>query len=91
MPHLEDEEFSVIDWANVFEAFCRQENDLFSFLGQVHVKGRTLTEDERTRAFCDILADERWADLLCEGFPFPLVQSGTWEYAVVKPPPFSRQ
>ena len=43
----QDADLSVIDWTNVFETFCR---DLFSFLGHVHVEGRTLTEEERTQA-----------------------------------------
>ena len=29
---VEDDELSVIDWTNAFETFCRQEDDLFSFL-----------------------------------------------------------
>jgi hypothetical protein len=87
----QDDDLSVIDWTNVFEAFCRQEDDLFSFLGHVHVEGRTLTEEERTQAFCEILCDERWADWLNESFPFPMALSGSWEYAVVKPPTSLKQ
>jgi hypothetical protein len=86
-----DDDLSVLDWTNVFEAFCRQDDDLFSFLGQVRVEGRTLTEEERIQAFCDILVNEQWADLLNESFPYPLAVSGTWEYAVVKPPPSLKQ
>jgi hypothetical protein len=53
-----DDDLSVTDWTNVFETFCRQEDDLFSFPGHVHVEGRTLTEVERTQSFCEILFDE---------------------------------
>jgi hypothetical protein len=87
----QDDDLSIIDWTNVFEEFCRQENDLFSFLGQVHVEGRTLTEEERTQAFCEILCNEQWADSLTQSFPFPMAVSGTWEYAVVKPPALLRR
>jgi hypothetical protein len=75
----------VIDWQNVYEAFTRQRDDLFVFLGTVRVEGRLLTEEERIDGYCAIITTEDWADAW-DGRLFELATDGEWEYAVVKPP-----
>jgi hypothetical protein len=86
MPYMQDKDFSVIDWTNVFEVFCQQDDDLFSFLGRVHVEGSTLTEDERTQAFCDILSRQARGRFVIRGLSLFTRSQRVWEYAVVKPP-----
>jgi len=75
----------VVDWQNVFEAFTKQRDDLFVFLGKVRVEGRPLTEEERIDGYCAIITNEDWAEVW-DGRPFELARDGDWEYAVVKPP-----
>jgi hypothetical protein len=74
----------VIDWQNVYEAFTEQKDDLFVFLGKLHVEGRPLTEEERIDGYCAIITNEDWA-LAWVDRPFELATSGPWEYAVVQP------
>jgi hypothetical protein len=76
----------VIDWQNVYEAFTKQQADLFSFLGKIRVEGRSLTEEERIDGYCAIITNEDWAEAW-DGRPFEIATDGQWEYAVVKPPP----
>lgn len=74
----------VIDWKNIQDMFSRQEADLFSFLGQVRVEGRPLTDEERVDGFCAILGNEDWA----EGWnatSFEMATTGNWEFARVFP------
>jgi hypothetical protein len=75
----------VIDWQNVYEAFTKQREDLFVFLGKVRVEGRLLTEEERIDGYCAIITNEDWAEVW-DSRPFELATDGVWEYAVVKPP-----
>lgn len=75
----------VVDWQHVFEAFSKQRDDLFVFLGKVRVEGRLLTEEERIDGFCAILTNEEWAEVW-DGRPFELATNGEWEYAVVRSP-----
>lgn len=75
----------VIDWSDVFEAFMKQEKDLFTFLAAVKVEGRQLTEEERIDGYCAILGNEDWASTW-DSRPFPQAVSRGWEYAVVNPP-----
>ena len=75
----------VIDWQNVYEAFAKQREDLFVFLGKVRVEGRLLTEEERIDGYCAIITNEDWAETW-DSRPFELATDGVWEYAVVKPP-----
>ena len=74
----------VIDWQNVFENFGRQDDDLFVFLDEVRVDGRSLTEEERIVGFCAILTNEDWVEGLKE-CSFEMSRGDGWEYAVVKP------
>ncbi len=74
----------VIDWTNVYEAFARQSEDLFTFLGAVKVDGRWLSEEEQVDGYCAILSNEDWAGAL-DSHPFPMAVSQNWEYAVIKP------
>lgn len=74
-----------IDWQNVYEAFTKQQQDLFIFLGKLRVEGRPLTEEERIDGYCAIIANEDWADAW-DGQDFALATDGEWEYAVVNPP-----
>jgi hypothetical protein len=75
----------VIDWQNVYEAFAKQREDLFVFLGKVRVEGRLLTEEERIDGYCAIITNEDWAETW-DSRAFELATDGVWEYAVVKPP-----
>jgi len=75
----------VIDWQNVHEAFTRQKDDLFVFLGKMRVEGRSLTEEERIEGYCTILTSEDW-EMVWDDRPFDLATDGCWEYAVVQPP-----
>ena len=75
----------VIDWQNVYEAFTKQREDLFVFLGKVRVEGRLLTEEERIDGYCAIITNEDWAEAW-DSRAFELATDGVWEYAVVKPP-----
>jgi len=75
----------VIDWQNVYEAFTRQKDDLFLFLGKLRVEGRPLTEEERIEGYCSILTSEDW-EMAGDDRPFELATHGCWEYAVVQPP-----
>lgn len=75
----------VIDWQNVYEAFARQQDDLFTFLGKARVEGRPLSEEERIDGFCAIITNEDWA-AAWDDRPFKLANDGNWEYAVVQPP-----
>lgn len=75
----------VIDWSNVFEAFTRQEQDLFVFLGTVRVEGRQLTELELINGYCAILSNEDWANTW-NNSPFPMAFRQDWEYALIRPP-----
>lgn len=74
-----------IDWQNVYEAFTKQQQDLFVFLCKARVEGRPLTEEERIDGYCAIIANEDWAEAW-DGRDFALATDGEWEYAVVKPP-----
>jgi hypothetical protein len=74
----------VIDWQNVYETFCRQEHDLFVFLGNVRVEGRPLTEEERIDGFCAILTNEAWVEQWT-GTSFETARGEGWEYALIKP------
>ncbi len=74
----------VIDWQNVFQAFSRQSDDLFVFLGKVRVEGRPLTEEERVDGFCAILSNEDWTETWSRD-SFEVAASNGWEYAVVGP------
>ncbi len=74
----------VIDWQNVYEAFTKQKDDLFVFLGKVRVEGRPLTEEERIDGYCAIITNEDWA-LAWDDRPFEMSTDGRWEYAVVQP------
>ena len=69
---------------NVFENFGRQDDDLFVFLDEVRVDGRSLTEEERIDGFCAILTNEDWVEGLKE-CSFEMSRGDGWEYAVVKP------
>lgn len=82
--HPMDDLPSVIDWQDVFDVFCRQKKDLFTFLGGVRVEGRTLTEEERIDGFCAILGNEDWT-AVWELHAFPMAAAEDWEYAVVMP------
>jgi hypothetical protein len=82
--HPPDDLPPIIDWTNVYEAFTRQSEDLFAFLGAVKVDGRQLNEEERVDGYCAILSNEDWAGAL-DNRPFPMVASQAWEYAVIKP------
>jgi hypothetical protein len=75
----------IIDWQNVYEAFTKQEEDLFAFLAKIRVEGRPLTEEERVDGFCSILTNEEWADAL-DADQFATAVEGNWEYALIKPP-----
>ncbi len=75
----------IIDWQNVYEAFTKQEEDLFAFLAKIRVEGRPLTEKERVDGFCSILTNEEWADAL-DADQFATAVGGNWEYALIKPP-----
>lgn len=75
----------VIDWQNFYEAFTKQRDDLFVFLGRARVEGRPLTEEERIDGYCAILTNEDWAEAW-DGRLFEQATDGEWEYAVVKPP-----
>ena len=75
----------VIDWHNVFDAFTRQEADLYSFLRSVRVEGRLLDEEEWLDGFCAILANEEWSDAW-SGVAFEMAGDENWRYAVVPPP-----
>jgi len=83
--HPVDDLPPVIDWQNLFEAFSRQSEDLFIFLGKVRVEGRVLTEEERIDGFCAILTNEDWAETW-DHHPFDVATADRWEYAVVRPP-----
>jgi len=74
----------VIDWQNVYEAFTKQKDDLFVFLGKVRVEARPLTEEERIDGYCAIITNEDWA-LAWDDRPFEMATDGRWEYAVVQP------
>lgn len=74
----------VIDWGNVYEAFKKQQKDLFTFLSTVRVEGRQLTEEERIDGYCAILSDEDWVEVW-DDRPFPMAAQEGWEYAIVKP------
>ena len=74
-----------VDWQNVYEAFTKQQQDLFVFLCKARVEGRPLTEEERIDGYCAIIANEDWAGAW-DGRDFDLATDGEWEYAVVKPP-----
>jgi len=78
----------VIDWQNVYEAFARQQDNLFTFLGKVLVEGRPLSEEEIIDGFCAIITNEDWATAW-DDRPFRLANDGNWEYAVVRPPALS--
>jgi hypothetical protein len=75
----------IIDWQNVYEAFTKQQTDLFAFLAKIRVEGRPLTEEERVDGFCSILTNEEWADAL-DADQFATAVEGNWEYALIKPP-----
>lgn len=75
----------VIDWHNVFDAFARQEADLYSFLRGVKVEGRLLEEDEWLDGFCAILANEEWCDSWSDT-AFEIAADQNWRHAVVPPP-----
>lgn len=75
----------VIDWHDVFEAFTRQEGDLYSFLRRVRVEGRLLEEEEWLDGFCAILANEEWSDAWSAA-AFEMAGDQNWRYAVVPPP-----
>jgi hypothetical protein len=83
--HETEELPPVIDWSNVFDAFTKQQQDLFAFLGKVRVEGRVLTEEERVDGYCAILSNEDSADTW-DHHPFPIASRERWEYAVIKPP-----
>jgi hypothetical protein len=74
----------VIDWQNVYEAFSKQREDLFVFLGKVRVEGRPLTEEERIDGYCAIITNDDWAGAW-DGCLFELATDGQWEYALVRP------
>lgn len=76
----------VIDWQNVYEAFRKQPDDLFVFLGNVRIEGRKLAEEERIDGYCAIITNEDWADHW-DNQHFEMATDGAWEYAVIKPPP----
>jgi len=80
-----DELPPVIDWSNVFEAFAKQQKDLYDFLSTVQIEGRRLIEEERVDGYCAILSNEDWAGYL-DNRPFQLAAQEGWEYAVVMPP-----
>jgi len=82
--YQDDEVPSVIDWQNVYEAFSRQDEDLFIFLGNVRVEGRQLTEEERLDGFCAILTNEDWLKQW-NGISFEIARCAGWEYAMIKP------
>lgn len=82
------EDTPVIDWQDVYDAFSRQKEDLFVFLGKVRVEGRPLTEEERIDGYCAILTNEDWLEAW-ENHPFEVGTDGTWEYAIVPPPALS--
>jgi hypothetical protein len=84
-PESTDDIPPVIDWQNVYEAFTKQKEDLFVFLGKIRVEGRLLTEEERIEGYCAILTTEDWS-LAADDRPFELATDGNWEYAVVQPP-----
>ena len=84
-PEPTDDIPPVIDWQNVYEAFTKQNDDLFVFLGKLRVGGRPLTEEERIEGYCAILTSEEW-DMAGDDRPFRLASDGSWEYAVVQPP-----
>lgn len=75
----------VIEWHDVFAAFTRQHDDLYSFLRTVRVEGRLLTEEEWLDGFCAILANEEWSDAW-SGTAFAMTGNESWRYAVVPPP-----
>ena len=75
----------VIDWHDVFDAFTRQEADLYSFLRSVRVEGRLLEEEEWLDGFCAILANEEWSDAWSDA-AFDMAGDRNWRYAVVPPP-----
>jgi hypothetical protein len=83
--HEADELPPIIDWSNVFDAFTKQEQDLFAFLGKVRVEGRNLTEEERIDGYCAILCNQDWITTL-DHRSFPIAFGQEWEYAVIKPP-----
>ncbi len=74
----------VIDWQDVFTGFCKQTNDLFTFLCRVRVEDRSLTEEEVIDGFCAILSNEDWS-ASWSSRPFDLAAAAGWEYAVVAP------
>ena len=74
----------VIDWQDVFAGFCKQTDDLFTFLRGVRVEDRALTEEEIIEGFCAILSNEDWA-ANWSSRPFDLAAAVGWEYAVVTP------
>ena len=84
-PESADDIPPVIDWQNVYEAFTKQRDDLFVFLGKLRVGGRPLTEEERIEGYCAILTSEEW-EMAVDDRPFEVGSDGRWEYAVVKPP-----
>jgi len=73
-----DEDLSVIDWTNVFEAFCRQDDDCSRFSVKFTSKGGHSPKKSGPRLFVKILVNEEWVGLLDETFPYPLAVSGTW-------------
>jgi hypothetical protein len=75
----------VIDWSNFYEAFSKQQKDLFAFLAAARVDGRPLSEEERIDGYCAILSNEDWAGDL-DSRPFLMAAKEGWEYAIIQPP-----
>ncbi len=74
----------VIDWMELFEAFSRQSEDLFTFLGKASVEGRPLTDEERLDGYCAIISNEEWMTAH-EAASYEMATEGEWEYAVILP------